>query len=45
MSVPVRLQTKGAVSYMERRKAAVSIANDIAFKAGLQAGSSRLPDE
>ncbi len=35
--VPLCSQTKGAVSYMERRKAAVSIANDIAFKAGLQA--------
>ncbi len=32
-------QVKGAVSYIERRRAAVSVANDIAFKAGLQAST------
>ena len=32
-----RVQVKGAVSYIERRRAAVSMANDVAFKAGLQA--------
>ncbi len=33
-------QVKGAVSYIERRRAAVSMANDVAFKAGLQASTS-----